>query len=65
MMHVFGIIFAGEIGRYDGSAIAREAGQPDPAALTDRRNLAEYLTVNPSKLKRLFEAVGGWSGRGR
>ena len=54
MMHVFGIIFAAEIDRYGGAAIAREAGQPNPAALTDGRNLAPYVTVNPGDLKRLL-----------
>ena len=55
MMHVFGIIFAEEVDRYGGAAIAREAGQPNPAALTDGRNLAEYVAVNPGELKRLLK----------
>ena len=52
-MHLFGIIFAEEIGRYGGAAIAHEAGQrPEP--LTDGRNLAPYVAVNPGELKRLL-----------
>ena len=55
MMHVFGIIFAEEIDRYGGAAIAREAGQPNTPALTDGRNLASYVAVDPNELKRLLK----------
>ena len=55
MMHVFGIIFAEDIDHYGGAAIAREAGQPNPAALTDGRNLANYVAVDPNELKRLLK----------
>ena len=56
MMHVAGIIFAEEIDHYGGAAIAREAGLPGwAAALTDGRNLAPCVAVDPNELKRLLK----------
>lgn len=54
MMHLFGIIFAEEINHHGGTAIANEAGE-HPAALTDGRNLAQYVDVRPNELKRLLK----------
>ena len=54
MQHLFGIIFAKEIAASGANppGIAQEAGVPAAEAISDGRNLAEYVTVKPEIEKR-------------
>ena len=58
MMHLFGIIFANEIARHGGSAIAAEYTKKtgerigNGAQINDGRKLAQYVADLPGELAR-------------